>query len=75
MIDKIMGSAKQPRKILLKIIKTAGHQLLTLVNLATQEAEIRKITVQSQPWANSSLDPILKIPITKHGWWDGSSGS
>jgi hypothetical protein len=35
------------------------------VILATQEAEIRRITVQSQPWANSSRDPILKKPFTK----------
>jgi hypothetical protein len=33
--------------------------------LATQEAEIRRITVQSQPWANSLLDPILKKTIRK----------
>jgi hypothetical protein len=25
-------------------------------------------------WANSSWDPILKIPNTKKGWWSGSSG-
>jgi hypothetical protein len=25
-------------------------------------------------WANSSRDPIFKIPITKKGWWGGSSG-
>jgi hypothetical protein len=31
---------------------------LTTVILATQEAEIRRITVQSQPWENSSRDPI-----------------
>jgi hypothetical protein len=37
------------------------------VILATQEAEIRRITVQSQPQANSSRDPISKIPITKTG--------
>jgi hypothetical protein len=30
------------------------------VILATQEAEIRRITVQSQPQANSSQDPISK---------------
>jgi hypothetical protein len=23
-------------------------------------------------WANSSLDPILKKPFTKKGWWSGS---
>jgi hypothetical protein len=33
--------------------------------LAVQEAEIRRITVQSQPWANSSRDPISKKPFTK----------
>jgi hypothetical protein len=41
----------------------AGHWLL----LATQEAEIRKITIGNQSWANSSKDPILKIPNTKKG--------
>jgi hypothetical protein len=25
------------------------------------------------PWANSAQDPILKIPITKMGWWNGKS--
>jgi hypothetical protein len=30
------------------------------VSLATQEAQIRRITVQSQPRANSSQDPISK---------------
>jgi hypothetical protein len=30
------------------------------VILATQEAEIRRIAVRSQPWANSLQDPILK---------------
>jgi hypothetical protein len=39
------------------------------VILATQEAEIRRTVVQSQPWANSSQDPILKKPITKK--WAG----
>jgi hypothetical protein len=24
-------------------------------------------------WANSSLDPISKIPTTKQDWWKGSS--
>jgi hypothetical protein len=32
----------------------AGHRWLTSVILATQEAEIRRITVRSQPQANSS---------------------
>jgi hypothetical protein len=30
------------------------------VILATQEAEIRRITIQSQTWRNRSRDPILK---------------
>jgi hypothetical protein len=34
---------------------------------ATQEAEIRRIAVQSQPWVNSSRDPILKKTHHKKG--------
>jgi hypothetical protein len=49
----------------LKTAFSAGHQRLTPVILATQEAEIRRILVRSQPRQNSSQDPILKIPITK----------
>jgi hypothetical protein len=41
------------------------HQWLMLTILATRKAEIRRIMVQSQPWENSSPDPISKIPITK----------
>jgi hypothetical protein len=33
--------------------------------LVTQEAEIRRIMVQSQPWANNSRDPISKNPSQK----------
>jgi hypothetical protein len=40
---------------------------LTPVILATQEAEIRRIAIQSQPWANNLQDPISKKPITKKG--------
>jgi hypothetical protein len=40
------------------------HRWLTPVILATQEAEIRTITVQTQP-QHSPQDPISKIPITK----------
>jgi hypothetical protein len=43
----------------------AGHWWLTPIILATEEAEIRRVVVRSQPWANSSCDPILKILITK----------
>jgi hypothetical protein len=39
--------------------------------LASQEAEIRRIKVRSQSWANSSRDPISKninLPPNKKGW-------
>jgi hypothetical protein len=50
----------------------AGHRWLTPpVILATQEVEIRRLTIWSS-LANSSRDPISKIPITKKGWWSGS---
>jgi hypothetical protein len=39
---------------------------------ATQEAEIRRITVQSQPRQTVLKDPILEKPFTKKGWWSGS---
>jgi hypothetical protein len=35
------------------------------VILATQEAETRRIEVLSQPWINSSGDPVLKISNMK----------
>jgi hypothetical protein len=41
-----------------------GRWWVTPVILATQEAEIRRIVVQSQPWANNFRDPISKKPIT-----------
>jgi hypothetical protein len=45
-----------------------GAGWLTPVILATQEAEIRRIEVQSQIEANSSQDPILKKKsFTKKG--------
>jgi hypothetical protein len=46
----------------------AGYLWLTPIILANQEAEIRRIMVQSQPWANSSGDPMSKKKkITKKG--------
>jgi hypothetical protein len=45
------------------------HQWLTPIILATQEAEIRRITVQSQPGQMVPRDPILKNPSQK-----GASG-
>jgi hypothetical protein len=37
------------------------------VIIATQEVDIRRIMVQSQLQANSSPDPISKMPNTKKG--------
>jgi hypothetical protein len=37
--------------------------------LAIQETEMRSIKVPSQPRAR----PCLEKPITKKGWWSGSS--
>jgi hypothetical protein len=42
------------------------------VILPTQEAEIRRITVQSLPQANSLEILSRKKAITKKGWWSGS---
>jgi hypothetical protein len=55
-------------------VAQARRLCLTLVTLATQEAEIRRITVQGQPWANSSQDLNLgkkkKKHFTKKGCWE-----
>jgi hypothetical protein len=42
-----------------------GHQWFMPVIPATQEAEIRRISVRSQPRENSSRDPVSKKPFTK----------
>jgi hypothetical protein len=42
------------------------------VILATQEAENRRITIQSQPGQIVCETPISKKPIAKKGWWSGS---
>jgi hypothetical protein len=39
--------------------------------LATQEAEIRRTEVQSQP-GQIVLETLSQKPITKMGWWSGS---
>jgi hypothetical protein len=46
--------------MLIIFLKEARHQWLTPVILATQEAEIRRIAVQSQ-----SRQIVLKDPISK----------
>jgi hypothetical protein len=53
--------------------KGAGRWWLTPVILTTQEAEIRRIIVQSQPRANSLQDPILKKIHHKKGLGGGAS--
>jgi hypothetical protein len=50
-----------------------GCWWLPPVILATQEAEIRRMGVQSQLCINSWRDPILKIPNTKQDWQNDSS--
>jgi hypothetical protein len=48
----------------------ARHQWLTPIILVTQEAEIRRMLVQSQSWVNSSWDPISKKTHHKKGLAD-----
>jgi hypothetical protein len=43
-----------------KVSLEAQHWWLTLVIIATQEAEIRRVIAQSQPQSNSSWDLMLK---------------
>jgi hypothetical protein len=43
-----------------------------LVILATQEAEIKRIMVQSQPGHILRETLSQKRPITEKGWWSGS---
>jgi hypothetical protein len=45
--------------------REAEQQRLTPVILATQEAEIRRMAVQSQTRANNPRDPISKKPSQK----------
>jgi hypothetical protein len=52
----------------------AGCWCLTPIILATQEAEIRRITVQSQPGQIVLETLSRKKPNTKQDWWTGSSG-
>jgi hypothetical protein len=49
----------------------AGHRWLMPIIPATQEAEIKRIMVQSQSGQTVPRDPISKKPITKKSWWSG----
>jgi hypothetical protein len=65
-------SKTELNKCILKTILLAGCQWLMPVILATQEAEIRRISVQSQLGHNSLQDPTSEKTFTKKGWWSGS---
>jgi hypothetical protein len=57
----VLNQDSQPVALnLKKKKKTAGHWWFTPIILATQEAEIRRITVRNQPEKYSSRDPISK---------------
>jgi hypothetical protein len=52
----------------------AKCQWFTLVILATQEAEIRRIMIQIQPGQKAYETLSRKNPSQKKGWLSGSSG-
>jgi hypothetical protein len=66
------GSLSHIVRPCIKKNKVARHQWLTPVILAAQEAEIKRITVQSQPSQIVHETLSQKKSITKKGWWSDS---
>jgi hypothetical protein len=60
------------KKQIIIIISLNWVPVLTPITLATQEAEIRRIIVQSQPRQIVPETLSQKKPITKKCWWTGS---
>jgi hypothetical protein len=50
--------------------QAAGHWWLTPETLATQEAEVRRIVVKSQP-GEIVLETLSQKSLHKRGWWSG----
>jgi hypothetical protein len=65
---------KTIRLSLMKILRSAGCQWLMPVILTTEEAEIKKITVQSQSMQIfcRKLSQGKKNISLKRGWWSGT---
>jgi hypothetical protein len=67
------NQARKREKKYLTVKKRGRYSWFISIILATQGTEIRTITVQTQPQANSSGDPSLRKKGTKKGWWSGSN--
>jgi hypothetical protein len=66
----MQGDSSQNRKAMgFKVRKRPGS---SGSQLAAQEAEIRRIAVQSQPRKIVLRDPFLKKTFIKKGWQSGS---
>jgi hypothetical protein len=65
------GHLENSLLVLRKLIE-ARHWWFMPVILATQEAEIRRITIRSQLRQIVLKTLSRKIPITKKGWWSSS---
>jgi hypothetical protein len=63
---------EKKKTFLFKIVIQAGRPWLIPIILATQEVEIRRITVQSQPRQIVPETLFQKYPSQKKGRWSGS---